>query len=95
MNYKGEWRVGESFGKGQDYPIYADDDYEIARVFIHNGEQTANAHLIASAPTMYEALQVLQHDFITLAQLYGISEEGINTILRKSNNALAKAEGKV
>jgi len=50
MEYtKGEWEVGEPFGKGQEYPIYASDHYELARVFIHNGEQETNARLIAAA----------------------------------------------
>ena len=47
MTTKGEWRMG--FARGQEYPIYADDNYEIARAFIHNGEQEANARLIVSA----------------------------------------------
>jgi len=56
LNYtKGELRVGEPFG--QEYPIYAEDGYEIARVFIHNGEQEANAYLLAQAPKLYEALK--------------------------------------
>jgi len=59
MKYtKGEWKVGEPFDKaGSVIPIYGADRSEVARVFIHNGEQFANAHLMARAPELYEALK--------------------------------------
>ncbi len=60
INYtKGKWEVGESFDGGQEYPIYSEDGYELIRVFIHNGEQKANAHLIANSPRMIEFIQRL------------------------------------
>ncbi len=46
---RGEWKVGEAFDKGAEYPVYSEDGYELARVFIHSGEQKSNAHLIAGA----------------------------------------------
>jgi len=94
MNYtKGEWRVGEPFVKGQDYPIYSEDGYELARAFIYNGEQKANAHLIAAAPDMYEALKQLMVDYRVICE-----RKPRNTILQTrlsmAVKALAKAEGK-
>ena len=49
MNYtKGTWEVGK-YGN-EDYYIFVDAGHnELARVFIHNGEQRDNAHLIAAA----------------------------------------------
>ena len=51
MEYtRGDWRVGDPFhGCGDEIPIYGEDHHELARVFIHNGEQFANARLIVTA----------------------------------------------
>ena len=82
MNYtKGEWKVGEPFGKGQDYPIYGEDHHELVRVFIHNGEQEANARLVSAAPDMYGALTAIR-------------EYGLGRAELQIDAALAKAEGK-
>ncbi len=59
-----------------------------------NDDDRANAHLIAAAPDMYEALKALAHDFATLGELYGITPDGIKKVLNKSERALAKAEGR-
>lgn len=66
---------------------------EIAIVF---GE--ANAHLIAAAPDMYEALKslrtLLQDSDSIRIQAHGIGDEfGAYNIFEKADKALAKAEG--
>ena len=93
MDYtKGEWEV-EPIIKGKTFGIFTEyHRYELARVFIHNGEQEANAYLIASAPDMYEALRV--------AQIYIAREEIRKGTLGRTRleediiKVLAKAEGK-
>jgi len=90
MEYtKGEWRVGEPFGKGEDYPIYADDHYEIVRVFIHNGEQEANARLIAQAPRLCEALRELLKAMQKLHPAFAH-----NGVCKDAEQVLAKIDGK-
>jgi hypothetical protein len=69
MEYtKGEWKVGKATDPlGYETPIYADTDegrpYEIVTVHttvhIYNGEQIANARLIAAAPRMAQLLEKL------------------------------------
>ena len=90
MHTKGDWRVGDPFhGCGDEIPIYGEDHHELARVFIHNGEQFANARLIASAPRMAEALKDAQFWFAQVKAY--ISNHGAT--LGAINEALAKAEG--
>ena len=67
INYtKGKWKVGKATdAMGYETPIYANTDegrdYEIATVHIYNGEQIANAQLIASAPLGYELADFVAH----------------------------------
>lgn len=47
-NTKVKWYVEELL-HGESYSIFSDtDNYELARVFIHNGEQEGNAELICA-----------------------------------------------
>jgi len=81
MEYtKGEWK-----DEG-DGAICAEDGKQIASVFPR--DRVANAHLISSAPMMYEALKMYQdHQKDTSGHYCYICAETIN-------NALSKAEGK-
>jgi alpha-N-acetylglucosamine transferase len=89
MNYtKGEWKkviVGE---RAETLFIKTLDEI-ICEVFPIPNEGLANAHLIAAAPDMYEALR----------ELYRILEEDedykrYNPKMKQAEQALAKAEGK-
>lgn len=87
---KGKWKVGEPFDKyGTEFPIYGEDNYELARVFIHNGEQKTNAQLISASPDLYEALIKMATD---------IQGDEATCVLRETQlliyRALDKAEGK-
>mgnify|MGYP001592525511 CR=1 FL=1 len=88
MNYtKGEWEV-EPIIKGETYIILTKyHRYELARVFIHNGEQKTNAHLMASAPDMYEALDCILRSWTLWGKV--TQPDIIN-----ARKVLAKAEGK-
>ncbi len=102
MNYtKGEWRVGESFDNGQEYPIYASDGYELARVYIHNGEQIANAYLIVTA--VNACIKLNPNNPIAVAEsiegMYEVCQylatNGWNAgVSEQAKEVLAKAEGK-
>src|SRR3990167_4516342 len=103
MNYtKGEWKVQGRFLKlsafiGTEYSIYSDDNYELARVFLHNGEQKFNAHLISAAPDMYEALKIAEvriHNEIRHHPEAGDYRKILQDELRQVMKALAKAEGR-
>ena len=50
----------------------------------------ANAHLIAAAPDLYEALKELLNDVVT-AGIYDLDEQGL---IMAAREALDKAEGK-
>ncbi len=85
MNYtKGEWKVGH-------YIVYTDKSTLICNAnigIVSEGEKTANAHLIAAAPKMYEALKEiyeteLNADVIRILQPW----------LERVERILAKAEG--
>jgi len=89
MNYtKGEWKVGKATDvMGYETPIYANTDegrdYEIATVHIYNGEQIANAQLIASAPDLYEALK-------TIVELKPFNYHNCYLAVKTAEQALAK-----
>jgi len=93
---KGEWRVGKSTDSmGYETPIYADTeegrDYEIATVHIYNGEQIANAQLIASAPDLYEACLIAINEIERLAMVTGYVGEAHYPRIAQIKQALAKA----
>ena len=99
---KGKWKVGEPFGRGQDYPLYAEDHYEIVRVFIHNGEQEANAHLIAAA--VNACVKLNPDNPMAVAESIGKLYEALKALFKSDvlpigwklqvRRVLAKAEGK-
>ena len=94
MEYtKGEWKV-EPIIKNTIFGIFTEyHHYELARVFIHNGEQEANANLIASAPDLHEALKLAVEYFESLA---GVPQNVslFNKTLSSCDKAIKKAEGK-
>lgn len=53
----------------------------------------ANAHLIAAAPEMLEALELL----LAFTRIYGAEEvrNDFGSLITKANDAIAKAKGKV
>jgi len=57
--------------------------------FAHEAEIQANAHLIAAAPTMKEALEAIQ------SQCAGHADEFSCSVYAIARAAIAKAEGKV
>ena len=83
MEYtKGDWKVGH-------YLVYADEPIPALICntdigIVSEAEKTANAHLIAGAPVMYEALKVMRK------YKSDIGEYAFDVITK----ALAKAEGK-
>ena len=80
MYTKGGWIVGEPFSNEQAYPVYSQNGYELARVFIHNGEQEANAHLIAKSPRMYELLEEITTTELNAETLY-VLQPWLNKVL--------------
>jgi hypothetical protein len=94
MNYtKGEWRICPISQPGWRHLIATESSpIEIAKIYLRgknpDEESLANAHLIAAAPAMYEALKALMLDYqghnleLNLAQ---------HTLILK---AISKAEAK-
>ena len=66
---------------------------------VHNAENWANAHLIAAAPDMYEALKHLQNEFRGCISAFDIEIRAATNVdcilhqLEKAAAAIAKAEG--
>jgi len=98
MNYtKGEWKVTKHkpldnyviavLGEKQ----YLDDT--ICQLG-YSPNMLANAHLIAAAPDMYEALQELTEITHDLGLGDGSPDPQVEASNRKARQALAKAEGK-
>lgn len=62
----------------------------------NKGERKANAHLIAAAPDMFEALQHLAELYAEVAlDVLGLADVEIADHLRKADAALARARGEV
>jgi hypothetical protein len=95
MNYtKGEWKVKD------DRPHFS---IQVGRQNIAsisslnnmlNDEKLANAHLIAAAPEMYEALRELSEITHDLGLGDGTPDPQIEASNKKARQALAKAEGR-
>ena len=90
---KGEWKV-----KRQRI-ISVDNGNEIIATtksppLMPTGQAEANAHLIAAAPDMYEALKVARNEIERLAMVTGYEGEAHFPKLEQINEALAKAEDK-
>ncbi len=87
MFTKGGWEAEESrLRLSADWKIRDDNGLTLAKIYMHNGEQEANAHLIAASPDMYEALKE--------AADYMGENAYPETTLEKARRALSKAEGK-
>ena len=90
MSYtKGEWKVERSQGTFNDW-IVDSDGKAIALMYTEAGNLKANAHLIAAAPDMYEALQAIRRAFVS-----GEFENARMLSGTLGHNAIRKAEGKV
>ena len=104
MNYtKGEWKAEQD--AANSIRIFSQDSEQIASVMDYDGnditeEMEANAHLIAAAPEMYEALE---HISVILANPLTTRKEATPELRAArardeawiiSREALAKAEGK-
>ena len=96
MFTEGEWETIETPSNDTAYaiscPEYDVDIAYIARYDINPPEVKANAHLIAAAPLLYEALKELRSKFRTAAEMAHLSEVLITQELEATNKALAKAE---
>lgn len=57
-----------------------------------DGTAKPNAHLIAAAPDLYEALEVMRHEYRTALRISGVDEKTSKT-MATANAALAKARG--
>ena len=99
MEYtKGNWKRGslddEPFARSC-LSIYQEDGRRIAEVsregFMRIEEAEANAHLIAAAPDMYEALKALTFQFAAAVERPYPADTRVYT---QANEALAKAEGR-
>lgn len=83
MYTKGKWEVRSGILNTKDIFITSGET-DIAKIFWQLSSAEANAHLIASAPDMYEALKQYER--------MGIFEE-YPTFLKGLRNIIAKAEG--
>jgi hypothetical protein len=96
MEYtKGEWRVvADPLGKFTD--IFGEIGMPITTIThsgMNIGQDIANAHLIAAAPDMYEALKMALDALRAL--LYEHPDDDIGSAQKEViEKALAKAEGK-
>lgn len=89
----GPWLVKDGFT--EEFEVYAETPdnfgyYEIAEIKCMDGETSPNAHLIAAAPDLYEALENAAKLLKYVVEEY----PGHAPDLHKCNAALAKAEGK-
>lgn len=87
-NWRGELREDDNVRR-----IYSGFE-AIADVFGTNGEDEANAHLIASAPALYEALKKLVVHFKLSPHLQAVRDGYDEDYIEKGLKALTKAEGK-
>ena len=98
MYTKGEWKV-ETHGDAEDLYVRDTELYEsVARIFHSStypyGKAIANAHLIAAAPDMYEALKEISEGKgrYSLDKLTHASNT-IDDMKALAIEAIAKAEG--
>ena len=79
--------------------IFHGDDCNLADCWsvhadIDEDECEANAHLIAAAPDMYDALESAEESIATFIGVHGYpTDSGAGEILRQVSAALAKARG--
>lgn len=91
MHTKGEWIVKlDPMGKFID--IFGEVGMPIATIYIYSKDKTqdlANAHLIAAAPAMLEALHLMLRDYSS-----NPVEDKFFQACLKARQAITKAEGK-
>ncbi len=98
MNYtKGEWKVYQD-GMAQRTSVVSEDGIGFFRANIadldrKNKEYVANAHLIAAAPNMYEALKTIAPNIRFMYEGHR-DDAGLRYKYELLEQALAKAEGK-
>lgn len=99
---KGPWLVSErGFGKKDCITVYAADDELRYIAFCQDflnfetvTDNLANAHLIAQAPAMYEALEKMVDEFgLTDIDDNLLTGEGQNHFVRVAMEVLAAARG--
>ena len=101
---KGPWVVSDGFGENPEgFSVSAADKTMICSCTGYFGRKGANsnAHLIASAPDMYEALErtnlAISHALPLLMNMVGrdsiIVAEMLNVEFPRNSKALAKARG--
>lgn len=96
--------VTKDFGQPFDYIITDADGETIGGIFGPHDHETkmANAHIMAEAPMMHEALVTTKKVIKTfgefsdeeLARARGIIQDALNILLNTINGTLEKCEGK-
>jgi len=101
MNYtKGDWEVYESpsaptvvIRDGLNLPNRIIAICRLERGSEDMGKALANAHLIATAPKMYELLKILAYEIRQSDNPQALWEGLLHTVAAKIDPILAKAEG--
>ena len=97
----GPWTISDDHGQRWIETTAGNDD-TIAQVFRRNNsvsaardiEYTANAHLIAAAPELLEALKEITSDYADRFDLDSLSTNpGIKSSIKQARTAIAKATG--
>ena len=103
MYTKGEWRIQDMPLPARGFVRIEGNGVEVARIHKLEGqakyygikqlpeETQANAHLIAAAPDMYEALKEAIKELIIHTTKHDL---GMIALVEKAQEALSKAEGK-
>jgi len=90
---QGPWVIYDERAAHGSRLIYSSSEYGVGEVWDinNNGENKANAHLIAAAPELLKALEALLRDAETMAAISGLN---IRTI-EPARAVIAKAKGTV
>ena len=98
MSYtKGEWKARKGRGRGMNWVVESDDAL-IAEIIPYGAyREDDNAHLIAAAPNMYEALKEADTLICELCVRLNPQHENCTSCAERESRlkAIAKAEGKV
>ncbi|QDP61753.1 MAG: hypothetical protein Unbinned4466contig1000_65 [Prokaryotic dsDNA virus sp.] len=89
---KGEWKV-ERFVNNKGFEISFNDDGEVVADYVY---EEADAHLIASAPDMYQVIEDFRRTFLNLLEFDLVPINHEKTVQEKiivCNKLLAKARG--
>lgn len=89
------WDVGNQPSNAIAWRVVASDDRDVAHVFGSGAQSKANAHLIAAAPDLLEALKSLQAIMCDPENNPSFAgSDGDRTVAREAFAAIAKAEGR-